>query len=151
MSSIIDRFTKDELLKIVSESYCLRDVVKKIGYSCVSGSNNETVRKRLERYNISTKHFTYKVPIERNKQNIFCENSTASQATLRRWFIKQSDNSVCSICGQSDSWQGKKLTMILDHINGNKHDNRISNLRWICPNCDSQLPTYAGRNSRLIT
>ena len=146
MSSIIDKYTKEELKKIVDESCCLREVVKKIGYKCDSGNNNDTVKRRLKKYNISTNHFSYQKPQIRNENNIFCKNSTVSQATLRRWHIKQSDNSKCSICGQNIIWNGKQLTMILDHINGDKHDNRLHNLRWICPNCDSQLPTYAGRN-----
>lgn len=146
MASIVDNFTKEELIDIVSKSSCMRDVVKKLGYSCNSGSNYSTIRKRLEKYNISTEHFCYKKPQERSRDNIFIYNSTASQATLRRWYLKESDSSRCEICGQNIQWNGKQLTMILDHINGNKKDNRLCNLRWICPNCDSQLDTYAGRN-----
>lgn len=149
MGSIIDKYTKEELEKIVKESFCLRDVVKKIGYKCDSGNNNDTVKQRLVQYGISTNHFSYQKPQNRNEVNVFCENSTASQTTLRRWYIKRSDNSKCLICGQNIFWNGKQLTMILDHINGNKHDNRLFNLRWICPNCNSQLPTYAGRNLKL--
>ena len=78
--------------------------------------------------------------------NVFCIESTASQATVRRWYLKISDNSYCEICKCKNTWNDKPLTMILDHKNGDNHDNRIGNLRWICPNCDSQLPTYAGRN-----
>jgi hypothetical protein len=51
----------------------------------------------------------------------------------------------CSICKISD-WQSKPLVMILDHIDGNSENNLISNLRLICSNCDSQLPTYKSRN-----
>ena len=52
----------------------------------------------------------------------------------------------CQVCGLSDSWQKKKLSLVLDHINGVKTDNRLSNLRFVCPNCDSQLPTFKSKN-----
>ena len=47
-------------------------------------------------------------------------------------------------------WQGKPLELRLDHINGDHFDNNLTNLRWICPNCDSQLDTYCGRNRKDI-
>ena len=45
-------------------------------------------------------------------------------------------------------WNGKPLVLILDHINGNAEDNRYENLRFVCPNCNSQLPTFTGRNKK---
>lgn len=53
----------------------------------------------------------------------------------------------CEICGTSH-WEGQQLSLILDHINGVNDDHRIENLRIICPNCDSLLPTFCGRNKR---
>lgn len=53
----------------------------------------------------------------------------------------------CSICGLSETWQNKPIVMRLDHINGINNDNHLENLRMVCPNCDSQLPTYGGRNT----
>ncbi len=55
---------------------------------------------------------------------------------------------VCSECGLRDYWNDKPIVMHLDHINGVNNDNRITNLRMLCPNCHSQQETYAGRNAR---
>ena len=53
----------------------------------------------------------------------------------------------CAECGLTE-WRGKPLSLELDHINGDKHDNRFENLRLLCPNCHSQTETYSGRNLR---
>jgi 5-methylcytosine-specific restriction endonuclease McrA len=54
----------------------------------------------------------------------------------------------CSECGLTD-WRGAPLALVLDHINGDPRDHRLENLRLLCPNCNSQTPTFAGRNKRL--
>lgn len=52
----------------------------------------------------------------------------------------------CAFCGNTGEWLGQKLTLQLDHINGKNNDYRIENLRFLCPNCHSITPTYAGKN-----
>jgi hypothetical protein len=52
----------------------------------------------------------------------------------------------CALCGLTSEWQGQPLVLVLDHIDGNADNNARSNLRMVCPNCDSQLPTYKNRN-----
>ncbi|MGA7202469.1 MAG: HNH endonuclease signature motif containing protein [Candidatus Cybelea sp.] len=54
----------------------------------------------------------------------------------------------CQVCGL-DEWLGQPLNMHLDHVNGDRNDHRLINLRMLCPNCHSQTPTYGGRNARL--
>jgi 5-methylcytosine-specific restriction endonuclease McrA len=49
------------------------------------------------------------------------------------------------VCGFS-RWQGKPISLHVDHVDGNPYDHSLSNLRLICPNCHTQTPTYGGRN-----
>lgn len=146
---LVDMYSKQELESIVNGSISMREVLNKIGYDTIGGRNSDTVKKRIIEYGISTEHFKSVIPVQRNIENVFCESSTASQTTLRRWYRKISDDTKCEICGQGKKWNGKDLVMTLDHKNGNNHDNRIENLRWICPNCGTQLETFTGRNIRI--
>lgn len=143
----IDNFTRDQLAQMVAESNSFNELILKLGYGTRSGSNHNTVKNRLEKYNIDYSHFNNLNRIERNEENIFIENSTATQAVLRRWYEKgQYTEYKCSICGMLPVWQEKPLVLILDHINGHNTDDRLENLRWVCPNCNMQLPTTNGRN-----
>lgn len=148
MPALIDQYSKEQLETIVKNSLSIKEVIDKLGYATHSGSNNQTVKNRLEKLNIDYSHFTTATNrTERTVENIFIENSTASQATLRRWYLKGNYTPyICSICGQEPVWQGKELTLILDHINGSNHDNKLENLRWVCPNCNQQLETTGFRN-----
>lgn len=60
--------------------------------------------------------------------------------------ILEEQNHKCDICGMEDTWNSKPITFILDHIDGHANNNERSNLRLICPNCDSQLDTYKSKN-----
>jgi hypothetical protein len=66
--------------------------------------------------------------------------------SIRKYFISNYGNK-CMICNlNADNWNGKPITLIVDHINGKGNDNTLDNLRIICPNCDCQLPTYKAKN-----
>ena len=145
--ALIDTFSKEQLEEIVKSSTNMAEVISKLGYTSRSGRNSDTVKKRLKMYNISIEHFIHQPLVERNTENVFCEYSTASQQTLRRWFFKQNIAKECSICGLPALWNNKELTLILDHINGDKHDNRLENLRFVCPNCNQQLETTKFRRT----
>lgn len=149
---LIDNYSDEEFSSIVKNSYSMKEIVIKLGYTSHNGRNSDVVKRRIEKLGLSTDHFDYVRGIDRTYENVFCKNSTASQATLRRWFLRGNYAEYkCSICGQPPIWNGKELTLTLDHINGDNHDDRIENLRWICPNCDRTLETFAGKNVKHLT
>ena len=141
----VDMFSKEELEDFVKNCNSYRELSDLLGYATRSGGSYETIKSRLEKYNIDTSHFGSREGyVKRNENNIFVENSTATQKVLREWYKKGNYTPYkCSICGLPPEWQGKELTLTLDHINGNSRDDRLENLRWVCPNCDRQLPTFS--------
>ena len=83
------------------------------------------------------------IPMEK----ILVQDSTYARHNLKRRIIQENlIHYKCSCCGLGDSWNGEKLVLQLDHINGVNNDHRLENLRFVCPNCHSQQETYAAKN-----
>lgn len=90
-------------------------------------------------------HWDDKFPLE----DVMIEHSTYARTCLRRRIL--SLNLIeykCAICGTGPVWMNKTMPLVLDHINGVNNDNRLENLRFVCSNCDTQLPTYKSRNRK---
>ena len=144
-----ENYSEQEINQILKLSNSFKDFARKIGYSySPSGNTISMLKKKLQNYD--TSHFYNNTQIiKRNEDNIFIKNSTASQHTFRKWYLKgEYTDYKCSICGQEPFWQEQEMPLILDHINGINNDDRLENLRWVCPNCNSILPTTGSRNPR---
>ena len=151
MKTYFDNYSQEELELIISQSTSYKDFARKIGYSAnCSGTTLKTIKKKCLEHSLDTSHFTSiqnSDKVERSVDNVFIENSTACQRTLRDWYKKGEYSAYeCAICHQEPVWQNQPLTLILDHINGINTDDRLENLRWVCPNCNSQLLTTGSRN-----
>jgi len=148
-----DHWQKENLSKIIVESVNHTDVLIKMSL-IPHGCNFKTLNKYIKKYNIDISHFDsfYKRSKFGKKEktklsDVLIENSNYDRGELkRRLFEENLKKRRCELCGQDENWNGRKMSLILDHINGVNNDNRIENLQIICPNCNSTLDTFAGRN-----
>ena len=84
-----------------------------------------------------------------SNEEVFVENSSYARHRLKARIIEEQMlpyECAIDVCDIKDEWHGKEVVLILDHINGINNDNRLENLRLVCPMCESQLPTYKSRN-----
>jgi hypothetical protein len=149
-------YTDGELAIAVRGAVSIRQVLVHLGLSPNGGGSYAMVKKHINRLNLNTSHFigrghlrgkTHSWNYKYSLEEMLVKNSTLSRGTLKKRLIKEGLlEEECSICGLPNEWRGKKLVMILDHKNGIKNDNSIENLRLVCPNCNSQLNTFSGRN-----
>lgn len=148
--SKVDNFSEQELKDIVSNSYSWRELYRNLGYASSNESLKQTILRRLNKYQITTEHFTsLHTPrtVIKNDEEIFIKDTPVATKTIRDHYRNGNYSEYkCSICGLEPFWNGKELVLTLDHINGIHSDSRLENLRWVCPNCDRQLDTFSGRN-----
>jgi len=137
-------YTKEELQKLVSESITFRDVIVKSGRSD-SSSSYKILKTNLNKWSIDTSHFLNRSDFAKK---MFNEDRLLRKSSVARACLKKRirDNNMieyeCKECGQGEIWRGKKISLIIDHENGINNDNRLENLRFLCPNCNFTLETH---------
>lgn len=143
----------DQFKKLVSESTSYTEVLVKLGLVARGGTSSKLLKKRLNELNCSTSHFKPQnansvAKITQSLSTVLVEKSTYTNISkLKQRIVRDGLMQYkCVECGLGDQWNGKPITLQLDHINGISDDHRLTNLRFLCPNCHSQTKTYAGRN-----
>jgi hypothetical protein len=151
-SSKIWVLSRESLLELVSKSSSYKEVLNYFGLEN-KGNNFKTLRQRMIEDGIDFSHFKsrqeYLIPFQEGAplQSILVENSSFNRTHLKNKLLKSGLlKNECYICGQLPFWNGKPLSLQLDHINGISNDNRIENLRILCPHCHSQTESFAGKN-----
>lgn len=145
------KWQEDRIKGLVKSSDSISDVLRKLGLTINSG-NFRTFHKYIELWSLDISHFTrcaswQSAAFRRRPLKDFLKKGSRHRAThlKNRLVSEELLKYVCDGCGISD-WKDKPLALHLDHINGDASDNRLENLRLLCPNCHSQTSTYAGRN-----
>lgn len=159
MSASIGDLSREALVELLDNSNSFSEALRKIGYSVDKGGNFKTLKLKMAKEGLDyqeykTKYLSDKKYIKANNLAItdteaFSMGSRVKSGPLKkRIFKKGLLPNKCSECGLGGIWNGKKLVLQLDHINGISNDNRIENLRILCPNCHSQTDTYSGKRKR---
>lgn len=152
-SGMADRYSELELRRVIAESRSYNQALRSLGIR-PGGGNHATIKKYVERWGISTAHFnTTRTDNLRRPQiplsAVLVEGSTYHRGHLkRRLFAEGIKLPRCELCGQDETWRGRPMALVLDHINGVADDNRLENLRIVCPNCSATFDTHCGRKNR---
>jgi hypothetical protein len=128
------------------------EALRRLG-RCPTGGAPVVLKKWASRWEIPTDHFdprAAKSKAMRAKRQplgtLLVEDSTIQRGQLKaRLYEEGLKDRACELCGQGESWNGRQMSLILDHINGVRDDNRLENLRIVCPNCNATLETHCGR------
>lgn len=150
-----NRWDEENLKFHIKNSKNKSEVLKKIGLKPFTG-NYDTLNKYILLYDINITHFTLGFKKNNKPVNkislieILISGSTYQNTTAlkKRLYKEELKQPICELCGQDEIWNHKKMSLILDHINGIHNDNRLENLRIVCPNCNATLPTHCGKNRK---
>lgn len=151
------KWTREILQAAVSASTNMCEVLRRLGLEVVGGHHTH-ISRRVEAYGIDTSHFASVVRTERMKDNrrrrtpgeILVEDTSPHARRLPSYRLKRAISDVgveerCALCGIEAVWLGEPLPLEVDHINGDWRNNRVENLRLLCPNCHSTTDSYRGR------
>lgn len=152
-------WTEQELRQAVFECRSVRQVIQRLGL-IPAGGNYAQMKRYIAELGLDTSHFGG------SSWNKGLSGLIKPQITLEKILVEKSDFQsfklksrlfkaglkipMCEECGWAQKSNDGRLPLELDHINGDRRDNRLKNLRILCPNCHSLQPTHRGRNRRGI-
>jgi len=151
------RYSKTQAEEAVAASLSYAETLRRLG-KCSTGGSAPVLKKYLGIWGISTAHFDPRGAqkrglnrgLNRCLSEVLVDHSSYSRKDVkRRLFTEGVKERVCELCGQDEEWRGRRMGLVLDHINGVRDDHRLENLRIVCPNCNATLDTHCGRSARV--
>lgn len=136
----------------------MAQVLRRLGLRA-AGGNYEQIKAIMERLGLDSSHWTGQAHLrgktnpyapKRSLESILRNGASYQSTKLRKRLLREGLlKPLCSNCGATE-WLGQPIPLELDHLDGDKNNNRIDNLRLICPNCHALTPTYRGKNTKYV-
>ncbi len=152
-------WSDDQLICAVAQSKSYRSVIAKLGL-IPAGGNYVQVQSKIKDLRLDTAHFTGKgwnkgIKYHSNSRPLIKDllvlgNKVQSFKLKRRLYESGLKSQKCELCGWAETSIDGRIPLELDHINGDHNDNRLENLRILCPNCHSLQSTHRGRNKKVV-
>lgn len=159
--NIINKISKEEFQQLFNNCSSIKDVLMSLNLRPFSYNYN-LLHKRIDKENFDLEIFSKNCLDARQQRllvlkktksldlsEVFTENAKCARNIVKRILISNKlINYECEVCKNPGIHLSKKLSLQIDHKNGIYNDNRLENLRWLCPNCHSQTETYSGKNNK---
>ena len=146
-------YTEEQAREAIAVSLSWAESLRRLGL-CPTGGAWKVLKKYAALWEIPTDHFERngRPPVHgRPLESLLVEHSPVRGTKLKEKLYRAGlKTRECELCGQGEEWNGLRIALILDHINGVRDDNRIENLRIVCPNCNAGLDTHCGRKKKII-
>lgn len=151
-------WTLEKLQDAVRDSFSYRKVLERLGLR-PAGGNYDQLKRYIAEFKLNIDHFRGRgwsaglrgigKPRKSLKEILVRKSTFQTYKLKQRLFAAGLKRPECEQCGWAEQTPDGYLPLELDHTNGDGHDNRLKNLRILCPNCHSLQPTHRGRNIRL--
>lgn len=154
------KYTAEMLAPVVAKSTSLAQVLRHLGVKQTGGSQ-ANIKRRIRDFYLDTSHFLGRAvnrgtlhrggPDKKSPDEVLILRNPLGRPE-KRFRLERAMREIgipycCAVCGGGPHWNGRELQLEIDHVSGERFDNRRENLRFLCPNCHTQTPTYGNKNA----